>query len=134
MDWLSIIQTVLPFLLSGGIITWVTLRDKKRQEGEKTAQAHEQTKQDKIESAIKEFEYLKDRTVFAEENIPILHKKMVGMQKSINELYTRTTFAENHICLKEDCPDRLPSLGTYRPNCKRLRQGQLPTNESVGLR
>lgn len=129
MDWMSIIQTALPFLLSGGIITWVTLRDKKKQEGEKTAQAHEQTRQEQIESAIKEFEYLKDRTVFAEENIPILHKKMVGMQKSINELYARVTFAENHICLKEDCPDRLPSLGTYRPNCKRLRQDESDNKE-----
>lgn len=129
MDWMNIIEVIIPFVLSGGIVTWISLRDKKRQEQEKTAQAHELTRQEQIDTAIKEFEYLKDRTIFAEENIPILHKKMVGMQKSINELYARTTFAENHICLKEDCLDRLPSLGTYRPNCKRLRQDETDNKE-----
>lgn len=121
MDWMNIIEVVIPFVLSGGIVTWISLRDKKRQEQEKTAQAHELTRQEQIDTAIKEFEYLKDRTIFAEENIPVLHKKMVGMQKSINELYARVTYAETHICLKEECPDRIPTLGTYH-SCKRLQQ------------
>jgi predicted transcriptional regulator len=114
MDWGSIVSIIATFIFSGGVIGWVTLREKKRQEGEKTAQAHEQTRQEEVETDIKKFEYLSKRVEFAEQHIVTLHKKMTGMQQMLNSLMYRVTFAETHICLKEDCPQREPKMGTYK--------------------
>ena len=123
------------------MLYWLTLRDKKRQESEKTAQAHEQTRQEQIESAIKEFEYLKERTVFAEENIPLLHSKMQKQQEITNDLVQKVAGLKEEVvnlkvdnlelkemlqksdrlvCLDEDCSKRIPKLGEYHSKiCKR---------------
>lgn len=120
MDWGNIVSCLLTFVTGGGILIWVTLKDKKRQEGEKTAQAHEQTRQDRVETEVKQFEYLSKRVEFAEQHIVTLHKKMTGMQNVINEYVSRTVYAESHICEDEQCANRVPALGTYKPKCKKL--------------
>lgn len=118
MDWSIVINAGITFLLGGGVMMWVTLRDKKRQESEKTAQAHEATRQEEIETDVKKFEYLERRTVFAEQHIEKLHQQMKGVQKTLNKFIKRTIYAETHICLNTDCPNRKPALGTYAaPKC-----------------
>lgn len=121
-DWSFIVNTLVTFLLGGGVMMWVTLRDKKKQESEKTAQAHETTRQEQVETDIKQFEYLAKRVEFAEQHIITLHKKMTGMQNVLNEYVSRTIFAETHICLDEPCMNRKPALGTYKGKCKKLKE------------
>lgn len=153
MDWGNIITTaILSLIPTGGVLYWLTLRDKKRQESEKTAQAHEQTRQEKIESAIKEFEYLKERTVFAEENIPILHTQMQKQQEITNGLSQTVAELKNEIvdlksdnlelkallqksdrlvCLDEDCSKRIPKLGEYHSKrCKKQKKDE-PTDTKL---
>ena len=122
MDWSIVINAGITFLFGGGVMMWVTLRDKKKQESEKTAQAHEQTRQDEVETDIKKFEYLVKRMEFAEQHIVTLHKKLTGMQNVLNEYVSRTIFAETHICLDEPCTRRLPAMGTFKPKCKRTKE------------
>lgn len=90
MDWNNILTIVITSLLSGGlvggIIRLLTIRDKRKQEGEKTAQAHETTRQEEIETAVKNFQYLKERAVYAEEHIPKLHIAMEKQQEVNNRL------------------------------------------------
>lgn len=90
MDWNNLITIAASSLLSGGIcggfVRWITVRDKKIQESEKTAQAHEATRQEEIETAIKNFHYLQERTVYAEEHIPKLHIAMEKQQEVNNKL------------------------------------------------
>ena len=90
MDWNNILTIVITSLLSGGlvggIIRLLTIRDKRKQEEEKTAQAHEATRQEEIETAIKNFHYLQERTVYAEEHIPKLHIAMEKQQEVNNRL------------------------------------------------
>lgn len=90
MDWNNLITIVATSLLSGGLcggfVRWITVRDKKIQESEKTAQAHEATRQEEIETAIKNFHYLQERTVYAEEHIPKLHIAMEKQQEVNNKL------------------------------------------------
>ena len=90
MDWNNLITIVTTSVLSGGLcggfVRWITVRDKKRQEREKTAQAHEATRQEEIETAIKNFHYLQERTVYAEEHIPKLHIAMEKQQEVNNKL------------------------------------------------
>lgn len=122
MNWGDIFNQLMPLLMGGGIVVWVTLKDKKKQEGEKTAQAHEQTRQDQVETDIKQFEYLTKRIEFAEQHIVTLHKKMTGMQQTINEYVSRTIYAESHICEDESCQNRQPALGTFKPKCKKVKK------------
>lgn len=116
MDTTSIIIVCLNFLFCGGFAGWVTLKEKKRQEQEITKQKEEETAKSKIDTERQNFEYLAERIKFAEEHIVTLHKKMTGMQNTINNLVSRTLYAETHICLKTDCTNREPSLGTF---CKK---------------
>lgn len=108
---------IISWLLGGGAIVLLTLREKKGQEKEKTAQEHEHTRQEKIDTLKDEFEYLKERTKFAEQHISELHKKMMWMQQKMENLAERTIFAETHICLNTPCKKRRPALGTYQ-GCK----------------
>lgn len=118
MDWSFIINTLITFIFGGGILMWVTLKEKKGQEREKTAQEHEHTRQEKIDTLTDEFKYLKERTEFAEKHINEMHPKMVWMQEKLEELADRAIFAENHICFNTPCKKRKPALGTYR-GCKK---------------
>lgn len=122
--------SLITLMISGGLVTVVSIREKKRQEIEKTRQQEQKTKQDEITTSLEEFKYLKERTQFAEQHIPELHRKMielqnkfekrmVGMQNAINQLYARTAFAEKHICLRTDCKLREPALGTFVPQCSK---------------
>lgn len=118
MSWNDIIP-VLSLLLSGGLFALVSIREKKRQETEKTKQAQEQTKQDSLETSMKNFEHLKERVEFAEGNIHTLHERMFEMQNTINDLTPRVLFAENRICLKVECTEREPAIGHFKPKkCK----------------
>lgn len=117
-EWASIIAILVNFLCFGGVVGWVTLKDKKRQEAENTKQKEEDTRKSKIDTEVRQFEYLAKRVQFAEEHIVTLHKKMTGMQRTINDLVSRTLFAESRICLREDCESREPKLGTF---CKKNR-------------
>lgn len=119
MNFEGILSQLLPYIMGGGIVVWVTLKDKKRQEMEKTAQAHEQTRQDQVETDMKQFEYLTKRIEFAEQHIVTLHKKMTGMQHMITEYMSRAVYAETHICEDEQCVNRVPALGTFKPKCKK---------------
>lgn len=121
MEWGDILAVVITFLTSGGVLMWVTLRDKKAQESERTAQAHETTRQEEIETDIKKFEYLAKRVEFAEQHIITLHKKMTGMQQTINEYVSRALYAEYHICMKDSCREREPKIGTYKPKPKKTK-------------
>lgn len=119
MDLTSIIIVVLNFLFCGGLTAWVTLKEKKRQEIEVTKQKEEETAKSRIDTERLNFEYLAERVKFAEEHIVTLHKKMTGMQNTINNLVSRTLYAETHICLKKDCDEREPKLGMF---CKQLNK------------
>ena len=118
-EWVPIMAIVANFLCFGGVVGWVTLKDKKRQEAENTKQKEEETRKSRIDTEVKQFEYLAKRVQFAEEHIVTLHKKMTGMQRTINDLVSRTLFAESHICLREECENREPKLGTF---CQRNKK------------
>lgn len=120
----------MPYLMGGGIVVWVTLKDKKKQEGEKTAQAHEQTRQDQVETDMKQFEYLAKRVEFAEQHIVTLHKKMTGMQQTINEYVSRAIYAETRICEDETCTKRKPAMGTFKPKCRKHKEGEINVSEA----
>ena len=100
---------------------WRNKNEGTKQDIEQTAQAHEATRQEQVETDIKQFEYLAKRVEFAEQHIVTLHKKMTGMQNILNEYVARTIFAETHICLEEACKKRKPALGTFKPKCKRSK-------------
>lgn len=107
MDWFGLISLIISTVFCGGMVGFVTLKEKKMQE-------RERTKQTALETEKQTFDNLVKRAEFAEEHIVILHKRMTGMQNLINELMSRTLFAEHRICLKEECPQRQPKLGTFK--------------------
>ena len=41
-------------------------------------------------------------------------RKLSGMQKTIESSILRTKYAEDNICIKTECPLRVPSLGTFK--------------------
>lgn len=57
-----------------------------------------------LKQKIKEYEY----------RFESYDRKINGMQKIIETSIIRTKFAEDKICIKEDCSERIPSLGTYK--------------------
>lgn len=111
MDWLGLTSLIFSTVFAGGLLGFMTLKEKKQQE-------QERTKQSSLETEKLNFDYLAERVRFAEEHIVTLHKKMTDMQILINELMGRTLFAEHRICLKEGCPERQPQLGTYKAKQK----------------
>ena len=130
LDITQIIVVVLNFLLCGGVISWVTLKDKKMQEREATKQKEEDTRKSRIDTEVKQFEYLSERVKFAEEHIVTLHKKMTGMQNTINNLVSRALFAETHICLRDNCENRHPKLGTF---CNIFKKNETLHDERANL-
>lgn len=126
LDITQIIVVVLNFLFCGGVVGWVTLKDKKMQEREATKQKEEATRKSRIDTEVKQFEYLSERVKFAEEHIVTLHKKMTGMQQTINNLVSRALFAETHICLREGCNERHPALGTF---CNKFKKDEVLLDE-----
>lgn len=129
-DLTQIITIIVNFIFCGGVISWVTLKDKKMQEREATKQMEEDTRKSRIDTEVKQFKYLSERVKFAEEHIVTLHKKMTGMQQTINNLVSRTLFAETHICLREGCNERHPALGTF---CHKLKKDETLHDERVNL-
>lgn len=125
MDWNNILTIIIPSLLSGslvgGILTILTIRDKRKQEGEKTAQAYETTRQEEIETAVKNFQYLKERAMYAEKHIPELHKAMELQQKINNDLHNEISTLKEEVrifkealscskrweCFDESCGNRI---------------------------
>ena len=126
----QIITIIVNFLFCGGVISWVTLKDKKMQEREATKQKEEDTRKSRIDTEVKQFEYLSERVKFAEEHIVTLHKKMTGMQNTINNLVSRTLFAETHICLRDNCENRHPKLGTF---CNKIKKDEALYDERTNL-
>ena len=49
-----------------------------------------------------------------EYKIAELERKIAGMEKYIKEETARRSFAETHICLNQECGDRIPRIGTYQ--------------------
>lgn len=125
MEFLQLIKEgagVISLVLTG-IVWWlVKLNSDKIKANESAKQEVQHTKQEEIDTEVKKFEYLAKRVEFAEQHIITLHKKMTGMQRTINEYASRTHFAENNICLLIECKKRKPAIGTYQSTHKCKQQ------------
>lgn len=121
MEFLQILREgagVVSLILTGVVWWFVKLNSDKIKANELAKQEVQRTKQEEIDTDIKKFEYLSKRVEFAEQHIITLHKKMTGMQKTINEYASRVHFAEDNICLVSECGKRQPARGTYKTKCK----------------
>lgn len=130
MDWNNILTIVITSLLSGGlvggIIRLLTIRDKRKQEREKTAQAHETTRQEEIETAVKNFQYLKDRAIYAEKHIPELHKAMELQQKINNDLHNEISTLKEEMRILKEALSYTKRWVCYDKNCgHRIREEHL---------
>lgn len=48
--------------------------------------------------------------------LSVVERRITGMQKTIDAEISRRKYAEKNICEREGCSQRLPELGTFKPN------------------
>ncbi|KGN76906.1 hypothetical protein HQ40_02070 [Porphyromonas gulae] len=59
-------------------------------------------------------------------------RKILGLQRKLDEMISRTTFAETNICFRDPCPIREPKKGTYNGEKKETQEIQTKEgNESI---
>lgn len=51
-------------------------------------------------------------------------RKILGLQRKLDEMISRTTFAETNICFRDPCPIREPKKGTYNGEEKESQEIQ----------
>jgi hypothetical protein len=82
---------------------------------------------------------LKSRIRFLESRLKVSEyqgsensRKILGLQKKLDEMIARTTYAEKNICFDKDCPIREPKRGTYNGEKKESQEIQTEKgNESI---
>jgi hypothetical protein len=57
-----------------------------------------------MKQKIKEYEY----------RFESYDRKLSGMQKVLENSILRTKYAEDKLCVREECKERIPELGTYK--------------------
>ena len=57
-----------------------------------------------LKQKIKEYEY----------RFESYDRKISGMQRIVDNSILRTKYAEDKICIREECTERIPNLGTYK--------------------
>ena len=48
--------------------------------------------------------------------LSVVERRITGMQKTIDAEISRRKYAEKNICERDGCSQRLPELGTFKPN------------------
>ena len=48
--------------------------------------------------------------------LSVVERRITGMQKTIDAEISRRKYAEKNICEREGCSQRIPEIGTFKPN------------------
>lgn len=148
METGSIVQLITTFLFGGGLLTFVTLKDKKTEailnnmqkviDEQREMMKHKkemyeailQEKDQEIADLRKTIDRYEEKSAKKEEKIEELYKVGSSLRHTLDEVNTRAAVAEVMLCNKVSCVDRNPPLGTHvHMSCKMCENVQQIKNE-----
>lgn len=146
MDWNSIVQLITTFLFGGGLITFVTLKDKKTEailgnmqkviDEQREMMKHKKEmyeailaqKDEEIKNLRKSIDLYEDKLGKKDEKIDEQYRINSSLRHKLDDANTRVAVAELMMCDKVSCGDRNPPLGTHLhtqcKGCKEVEQSE----------
>ena len=118
VDWMTIINNLIPFVFGGGLVGLFTIPQKKRAE----KLANEAT----VSSQWRELaERIEKRSEKQDEKIGGLYAEMRGLRERNNALETENVKLKIFKCEKLSCTDRLPPFGSLvNKESKEVKDGE----------
>lgn len=122
MTW-EIIREALSYFITGVSTavaggTFMFFKAKRKIENQKARQEENTADAGRFQNLQAEIQYLDERIekyrkqqVFQEEQS---RRKIDGMQKIVLVMISQKKYAEYHLCKDISCPDRVPTLGTFK--------------------
>lgn len=143
MDWGSITQLIVTFLFGGGILTFVTLKDKKTEailsnmqkviDEQREMMKHKKEMYESIlaekNAEIAELHAneskAEEKIERKDEKIEELYKINSGLRRILDEANTAKAVAEILVCDIIGCGKRNPPLNSKAPSCKDCSHSEL---------
>ena len=131
MDWNGIVQLITTFLFGGGLITFVTLKDKKTEailsnmqkviDEQREMMKHKKEmyeaiiaqKDEEIVNLRKSVDLYEEKLEKKDEKIEEQYRIGSSLRHTLDDANTRAAIAEVMMCDKVSCGDRNPPLGTH---------------------
>lgn len=142
MDWSSIVQLITTFLFGGGILTFVTLKDKKTEailsnmqkviDEQREMMKHKKDmyeailnqKDEEIADLRKSVERAEEKAEKKEDKIEEQFRINSSLRHKLDEANTARAVAEVLLCDKSSCTDRNPPFGSHlHLNCNTCKKG-----------
>lgn len=139
---------IVTFLFGGGILTFVTLKDKKTEailsnmqkviDEQREMMKHKkdmyegiiQQKDDEIQNLRKSIELYESKLEKKDEKIDEQYRINSSLRHKLDDVNTRAAVAELMICDKVGCGDRNPPLGTHMHlQCQGCQQSEIQDEE-----
>lgn len=112
MDIGSIIEILVTALFGGGIVTFVTLRDKKTEAMLNNMEKVIEELRALVNGYKQEVKDLKDELKEKERYIDELHKKESGLYEKLDKANSKAAIFRIMKCTRVDCKDRKPPFGS----------------------
>ena len=112
MELGSIIEVVATFLFGGGILTFVTLRDKKTEAMLNNMEKVIEELRALVNGYKQEVKDLKEELKEKERYIDDLHKKESGLYEKLDKANSKAAIFRIMKCTRIDCKDRKPPFGS----------------------
>lgn len=71
--------------------------------------------------ALEELAETRKENLLSEKEKYELNKKLLSIENRLGVLEEALGFTSDNVCFKDDCPDREPKKGTYKPHCLRQK-------------
>ena len=131
MDWNSIAQLITTFLFGGGLITFVTIKDKKTEailgnmqkviDEQREMMKHKKEmyesilaqKDEEIANLRKSMDLYEEKLEKKDEKIDEQYNVSSSLRHDLDDANTRAAVAEVMLCDRMGCGDRNPPLGTH---------------------
>ena len=146
MDWSSIVQLITTFLFGGGILTFVTLKDKKTEailnnmqkviDEQREMMKHKKDmyeaildqKNEEIADLRKSVERAEEKTEKKDDKIEEQFRINSSLRHKLDEANTARAVAEVLLCDKAYCIERNPPFGSQLHRCTSCKKG----GEAIG--
>jgi hypothetical protein len=110
----SEILSILSVVITGSGAGWFYIKDKRKQEREKTKQEQIKSNNDEYQHILNRLDESEQHTSQAMAAVKEFRDIVIKQDKRIVVLEQRSTYAESNICLLTTCRRRQPALGTYK--------------------
>jgi hypothetical protein len=111
LEMLSYLATGLSTALAGG--AFIHFKAKRKTAHQKARQEENTADSGRFKVLEDEIRFLGKRLEYYRHDQLSQERKIQGMQKILTVTIGQKKYAERHICLRLDCKDRMPDLGSF---------------------